>query len=117
MNIPKALLIGFGAGVASGMLGIGGAIILVPGMVHVLGLSQHMANATSLAVVIPATMVSAAVYRSFGQLDMNLALLFAVGGMVGAYWGAALLPRINALTLKRLFAILAMSLALRMWFA
>ncbi|MBP2667104.1 MAG: Sulfite exporter TauE/SafE, partial [Firmicutes bacterium] len=53
MEKIKALLIGFTGGIVGGLLGIGGAIILVPLMVHYLGVSQHMAHATSLAVIIP----------------------------------------------------------------
>ena len=117
MNTQKTLLIGFGAGIAGGLLGIGGAIIMVPGMVFILGLPQHVANATSLAVVIPSTLMSAVVYSSFGQLDLGLSALFALGGMAGAYLGSSLLPKINALHLRRLYAVLAMVMAVRMWFS
>lgn len=117
MKVIKTLLIGVGAGLASGLLGIGGAIIMVPGMVYILGLSQYMANATSLAVVIPIAVVSAAVYQSFGQLDTTLAALFAAGGMAGAYLGAALLPRVQPEHLRRIFSVLTFALAVRMWFS
>lgn len=117
MNTVKTMLIGFAAGIASGLLGIGGAIIMVPGMVYSLGLSQHMANATSLAVVIPGAVVSAAVYRSFGQLDTGLAALFAVGGMAGAYLGSSLLPKVQPAHLRRIFGVLTFALAVRMWFS
>jgi uncharacterized membrane protein YfcA len=117
MKLIKTTLIGFGAGIASGLLGIGGAIIMVPGMVYTLGLSQHMANATSLAVVIPSAFMSAAVYQSFGQLDTGLAALFAIGGMAGAYLGSALLPKVQPEHLRRIFGVLTFALAVRMWFS
>ncbi len=110
----KALLIGFVGGVTGGLLGIGGSIILVPLMVHFLGVSQHMAHATSLAVIIPGAIVSAFVYREFGQLDFGLAGLFAVGGICGAYIGASLMPYVKPHVLKRIFAVLALSIAIRM---
>jgi uncharacterized membrane protein YfcA len=114
MEKYKALLIGFAGGVIGGLLGIGGAIILVPLMVSFLGVSQHMAHATSLAVIIPGAVVSALVYKGFGQLDFGLAGLFAVGGICGAYIGASLMPYVKPHVLKRIFAVLALFLAIRM---
>jgi hypothetical protein len=110
----KALLIGFAGGVVGGLLGIGGAIILVPLMVSFLGVSQHMAHATSLAVIIPGAVVSAFVYKEFGQLDFGLAGLFAVGGIFGAFIGASLMPYVKPHILKMIFAVLALSIAIRM---
>jgi len=90
---------------------------LIKTMVYTLGLSQHMANATSLAVVIPSAFMSAAVYQSFGQLDTGLAALFAIGGMAGAYLGSALLPKVQPEHLRRIFGVLTFALAVRMWFS
>jgi len=114
MEKVKALLIGFAGGVVGGLLGIGGAIILVPLMVSFLGVSQHMAHATSLAVIIPGAVVSALVYKGFGQLDFELAGLFAVGGIFGAFIGASLMPYVKPHILKMIFAVLALSIAIRM---
>lgn len=110
----KAILIGALAGVTGGLLGIGGAIVMVPCMVNFLGFSQHSAHATSLAVVIPGALISALVYKSFGQLDMTLALLFAGGGMAGAYIGSTIMPKVKPSMLKRIFAVLALALSIRM---
>lgn len=110
----KAVLIGVLGGTVGGLLGIGGTIIMVPCMVYFLGVSQHSAHATSLAVVIPGAVMSAFVYNSFGQLDLKLALLFAVGGMAGAYIGSTLLPKVRPAVLKRIFAVVALALAIRM---
>lgn len=114
MDKAKAILIGTAGGAVGGLLGIGGAIIMVPGMVYLLGVSQHSAHATSLAVVIPGAVMSAFVYNSFGQLDISLAIMFAVGGMAGAYIGSALLPKVRPAVLKRIFAVLALALSVRM---
>lgn len=110
----KAALIGALGGAVGGLLGIGGAIIMVPCLVYFLSISQHSAHATSLAVVIPGAVMSAFVYNSFGQLDITLALLFAAGGMAGAYVGSTLLPRVRPAVLKRIFAVVALALAVRM---
>lgn len=109
-----ALLIGFVGGVVGGLLGIGGAIVLVPLMVNFLAVKQHMAHATSLAVIIPGAVVSALVYKGFGQLDFELAGLFAIGGIVGAYIGASLMPYIKPYVLKRIFAVVTLVIAIRM---
>ncbi len=114
MNKTKAILIGVLGGTVGGLLGIGGAIVIVPCLVYFLGLSQHSAHATSLAVIIPGAVMSAFVYNSFGQLDLTLAVLFAIGGMAGAYIGALLLPRVRPAVLKRIFAVLALAMAIRM---
>lgn len=110
----QTMLIGFGAGIVSGLIGIGGAIVMVPGMTYILMLSQHMASATSLAVIIPGAIVSTAVYYSFGQLDLILTSLFAIGGVVGSLVGSSLMPHIRASVLKRIWAIVALILAIKM---
>lgn len=117
MNLIKAILTGVLAGAVGGLLGIGGAIVMVPCMVYFLGVSQHSAHATSLAVVIPGAVMSAIVYKSFGQLDVKLAVFFAIGGMVGAYIGSTLMPKVKPHILKRIFAVLALALSLRMGLA
>lgn len=114
MNIFKAVLIGIVTGVASGLLGIGGAIIMVPCMVYFLGIPQHNAHATSLAVIIPGAVFGSLVYGSYGQLDLKLAALFALGGMVGAYIGSSLMTKVKPVVLRRIFAVFALLLALRM---
>jgi uncharacterized protein len=110
----KAVSIGALAGAMGGLLGIGGAIIMVPCMVYFLSFSQHSAHATSLAVIIPGAVMGALVYNSFGQLDLGLAAFFAAGGMIGAYIGSSLLPKVKPKVLKRLFAVLALFLSIRM---
>lgn len=108
------ILIGVVTGIVGGLLGIGGAIVMVPCMVYFIGISQHSAHATSLAVVVPGAVMSALVYNSYGQLDIGLALLFAVGGMAGAFIGSALMPKVKPAVLKRIFAAVALLMAIRM---
>jgi len=110
----KALLIGGAGGIGAGLIGIGGGIIMVPCMVSFLGLSQHEAHATSLAAIAPLAVISAIVYNSYGNLDVSLAMLFAVGGTVGAYIGSSLMPYIHPSMLKRLLAVICILTALKM---
>lgn len=106
--------IGFIAGMISGLIGVGGAIVMVPGMTYFLGLSQHMASATSLAVIIPGAFISSLVYCSFGQLDLLWAMIFAIGGIIGSLIGSSLMPYIRPLVLKRIWSIVALLMAIKM---
>jgi len=110
----KAVVIGGAGGIGAGLLGIGGGSIIVPCVVFFLGLSQHEAHATSLAAMAPLAILSAIVYNSYGNLDVSLAILFAVGGMVGAYIGSSLMPYIHPNILKRLLAVICILTAIKM---
>jgi uncharacterized membrane protein YfcA len=111
---PAILLIGALTGLLSGLLGIGGAAILVPGMVDVLGMSQHRATGTSLFVIIPTAFVSAIIYLLNGQLDWPLVILFSVTAVVGATLGARVTGKISALNLRRMFGVFLLFVAIRL---
>lgn len=111
---PGIVLIGALTGLLSGLLGIGGAAILVPGMVDVLGMSQHRATGTSLFVIIPTAFVSAIVYAQNGQMDWTLAALFSLTAVFGATLGARATGRISAANLRRLFGVFLLLVAVRM---
>lgn len=113
-NNFKALLVGGAGGICAGLIGIGGGIVMVPCMVNFLGFSQYAAHATSLAAIAPLAVLSAIVYNSYGNLDLFLAMLFALGGMIGAYLGSSLMPYINPNILKRILAILCILTAIKM---
>ena len=113
-NEIKATLIGGAGGIGAGLIGIGGGIIMVPCMVSFLGLSQYEAHSTSLAAIVPLAVLSAIVYNSYGNLDVSLAMLFAAGGMVGAYIGSSLMPYIHPNILKRLLAVICILTAVKM---
>lgn len=110
----RVVLYGVLAGVLSGMLGIGGGMILVPVMVSLLGLSQHEAHATSLAVIIPTAASSAAIYGLHGQLDFTVAAMLTVGSVVGAALGSRWMSKIPAAQLKRMFGVFLVLVGLRM---
>jgi uncharacterized membrane protein YfcA len=108
------LLIGLATGIFSGTLGIGGAAILIPGMVGVLALSQHKAHGTSLMIIVPTAALSAIVYALRGQVDWGLVIVYSASSAVGAVVGASLMPRVPARDLKRLFGIFVLLVAVRM---
>ncbi|HEY3109022.1 MAG TPA: sulfite exporter TauE/SafE family protein [Chloroflexota bacterium] len=110
---PGIVLIGALTGLLSGLLGIGGAAILVPGMVDLLGMSQHRATGTSLFVIIPSAFFSAIVYALNGQMDWPLVAMFSLMAVLGATLGARATGRISAANLRRLFGIFLLFVAAR----
>ncbi|TWH49291.1 sulfite exporter TauE/SafE family protein [Sporomusa sp. KB1] len=105
---------GFVVGILSGLLGLGGGIFLVPIMVTYFNITQHIAQATSMAIVIPTALISSIIYGFHGNTDVNLALNLIVGSTLGASIGARIMKRIPPIRLKQLFAILLIVVGVRM---
>ena len=110
------IIIGFTAGMLSGLLGIGGGIILVPAMVYLLGMSQHRAHGTSLAVISLIALASSILYGKSGNVDWTIAIVLAVGGVMGALVGARLCSRTGAPQLRKFFGLLMAVVAVSMLF-
>lgn len=109
------ILIGIVTGIMAGMLGIGGAIIMIPGLVFLLGLSQQAAQGTSLAVMLPPIGILAAFnYFKAGQVNIKFALILAVAFIIGSYFGSRLALEIPQQTLKKVFGILLLLVAVKM---
>jgi uncharacterized membrane protein YfcA len=105
-------------GVVSGMLGIGGAVILVPVLMIVFGFSQGRAQGTSLGALVPPIGIFAALqYYRAGLLDLRAAGLVALGFAAGALFGAALVPHVPTIWLRRAFATLLVYVAAQLMFA
>jgi uncharacterized membrane protein YfcA len=104
MDVLLAVLIGFVAGVSSGMLGVGGGIIFVPGLVFVLGLSQLSAEATSLLAIIPVAIVGAWRQREYGNVRLRAGLLLGALSPLGVVGGAELANVLPARALELSFA-------------
>jgi uncharacterized protein len=106
-----SFVLGLIAGVGSALLGIGGGLIMVPGMVWLLRFRQHRAVGTSLAVILPTAIAAAykyhheAVARHTPGLQFWVVFWLAVGGVLGARYGAALANRLAAKQLKRAFGV------------
>ncbi|MDX9948822.1 MAG: sulfite exporter TauE/SafE family protein, partial [Bacteroidales bacterium] len=85
------IVTGIVTGVMAGMLGIGGAVIMIPSLVFLLGFSQQMAQGTSLAVMLPPIGIIAAYnYYKAGQVNLKFAMILAVTFIVGSYFGSKL---------------------------
>lgn len=104
-------------GIASGMMGIGGGLIMVPAMVLVLGYSQHMAQGTSLAMMLPPIGILAAwKYYQSGSINFTSAIILAIGFVVGGLIGASLVQPISETTLRRIFGVVMLLVSLKMIF-
>ncbi|MEA2441330.1 MAG: uncharacterized protein QOH76_2754 [Thermoleophilaceae bacterium] len=104
MEYVAAALIGFVAGVSSGMLGVGGGIIFVPGLVFALGLSQLSAEATSLLAIVPVALVGAWRQREYGNVRLRDGLVLGALSPVGVVAGAELANVLSARALELSFA-------------
>ena len=104
MLYVQLLLFGACIGVMSGMLGIGGGIILVPGLILLFGFTQQEAQGTSLAALsIPIFAFAAVVYYRYGYVKLPATAAVAVGIMLGAYVGARLIPYVPQVWLRLAF--------------
>lgn len=109
------LLIGVITGILAGMLGIGGAIVMIPALVLLMGFSQHSAQGTSLAVMLPPIGILAAYnYYKAGHVNLKFALILAAAFIIGSYFGSKLALNIPQNLLKKIFGILLLLVAFRM---
>lgn len=116
MTIQLALAIvvaGVAVGVMSAMFGVGGGILMVPFMVLALSEPQHLAEGTSLLVIVPTAAVGVVVHRRRSYVSMRTAILLAIGGIAGAWLGAVVALRLAADTLQVGFGILMAVAGLR----
>ena len=109
-------LIGLGglAGASSGLLGIGGGIIMVPVLVVAFFYTQQMAQGTALAVMIPTALMGACTYAGAHKVHWAAAVVMVAGSVVGARYGATLALVLPQAVLRTLFALLMVGVAVRM---
>jgi len=118
MNLALLVLLGLGAGVLAGLFGIGGGLVIVPGLVLLANMDARMAAGTSLAaLVLPTGLLGAWEYYREGLMDVRAALVVALGLFVGAYFGAKLTVGLDALLARRLYAGFLVLMGARLFFA
>ncbi len=112
------LLTGLAAGMVSGSLGVGGGIVLVPALIFVMGFTQHQAQGTSLAMMLPPVVIFAAInYYKEGHINIKVALILMVAFTLGAYLGSKFALNISPKILKKAFGTLLIIAALKMIFS
>jgi uncharacterized membrane protein YfcA len=111
-TIALLLLVGLLAGMLSGLVGLGGGVIIVPALVFVLGFSQHQATGTSLGILLlPAGIFAVMNYYKRGYVDMNVVLLVFAGFLVGGYLGSRISVSLSEVMLKKIFAVVLLLIA------
>lgn len=109
------LLLGLIAGYFSGLVGIGGGVIIVPALVFLFGFSEHTAQGTTLALLIPPIGILAALsYYHKGYVDIKTALIICIGFVIGGYLGGKMAVGFSESILKRIFAITLIVLGAKM---
>lgn len=112
------LLLGLAAGFLSGLIGIGGGIIIIPALVFLFGLSQHQAQGTTLALMVPPIGILAAwIYYNQGYVDLKIAAFICVGFLFGGLFGARLATGLSNEVLEKVFGVALLLIALKMIFS
>ncbi|HWQ68490.1 MAG TPA: TSUP family transporter [Patescibacteria group bacterium] len=118
IEILLYVLLGLVAGIFSGLIGIGGGIIIIPALVFVFGLSQHQAQGTTLALLVPPIgLLAAWTYYSKGYVDLRIASLICIGFFAGGLVGAKLAIGLSNPVLEKLFGAALFLISLKMIFA
>jgi uncharacterized membrane protein YfcA len=109
------LLIGIIAGIMSGLLGIGGGTIVIPALVYLYGMSQHLSQGTTLAMMVPPIgLLAAWQYWRNGNVNIGWAAILCLGFFFGGLLGACYAQWIPDLALKRIFGVFFLIIALKM---
>ena len=116
-NIILYLALGLLTGVCSGLVGIGGATIIIPALIFMFGLSQHTAQGTTLALMVPPIGILAAwTYYQKGFVDIKIAGFICIGFLIGGLFGAKLAVGLPAPLLKKMFGVFMLIISLKMIF-
>lgn len=108
-------IIGILTGIFSGLLGVGGGLIMIPMFVFFLGFSQHMAQGMSLAVMLPpVTLLAAWNYHKAGEIDWKIALIVSVLFIIGGFFGSKIALKIDQQLLKKIFGVFIILVGLKM---
>ena len=115
--IVLLLIIGVLAGMLSGLIGIGGGIIVIPALVFFLGFSQQTAQGTTLAMMVPPIgLLAAWAYYKEGFVDVRAAAIICIGFIAGSYFGAKFATGISQDMLRKIFSVILILVAIKMFF-
>jgi len=111
------IIVGLAAGMLSGLVGVGGGIIIVPALVFFLSFSQHEAQGTSLGILLlPAGIFAVINYYKKGFIDIKIVLILFAGFLIGGFLGSKMALSFSEATLKKIFAGLLLVIACKMLF-
>ncbi|MBI4533241.1 MAG: sulfite exporter TauE/SafE family protein [Candidatus Melainabacteria bacterium] len=117
MTIVLGLILGVLAGIFSGLVGVGGGVLIVPALVFLFGMSQHQAQGTTLAILVPPIgLLAAWTYYKQGYVDLKIAALICIGFFLGGLLGAKVATMLSAKVLQRVFGVFMLLLSVKMIF-
>src|SRR6478672_9735477 len=120
MNLHTILIlvfIGIAAGMLSGLIGVGGGIIIVPSLIYFLSFSQKTAQGTSLGLLLlPAGILAVIQYYKQGYVDIKMVGILALGFLAGGYFGSRIALSLPQETVKKIFAIVLLLIGVKMLF-
>ena len=109
------IITGLAAGMLSGLVGVGGGIIIVPALVFFLGFSQHEAQGTSLGILLlPAGIFAVINYFKQGYIDIKVVLILFAGFLIGGFLGSKMALSFSEATVKKIFAVMLLLVAFKM---
>jgi len=116
-GIIPYIILGLAAGVLSGLVGIGGGILIIPALVLIFGFTQQTAQGTTLALMVPPIGILAAwAYYQQGYVDLKVAGLICLGFVLGGYFGAKLAISVPKDMLQKIFGGFLLLVSLKMLF-
>ena len=111
------IIIGLAAGVLSGLVGVGGGLIIVPALVYFVAFSQKAAQGTSLGILLlPVGILAVMQYYQKGFIDVKVVLIVSLGFLIGGWFGSKMAVSLPVATIKKIFAIFMLLTALKMLF-
>lgn len=115
MHGLEFVILGLVVGILSGVMGVGGAVFIVPALVYLFGWQQHMAQGTTLAMLIPPIGILAAwKYYEAGHVDLKVAGFMCLGFFVGGYFGGLIANQLPGDTLRKVFGVALFLMSLKM---
>ena len=109
------ILIGLLTGFVSGLLGIGGGTVMVPGLVLIAGFSQQMAQGVALAMIVPTAALGAYAYFRKGKVVTGVLVFMIAGALIGTLLGSSLANQIPAVQLKKIFGVFVIFLSIKIF--
>ena len=111
------IIVGLAAGMLSGLVGVGGGIIIVPSLVYFIGFSQKTAQGTSLAMImLPVGIFGVMQYYKQGHVDFRIVGILAIGFLAGSFFGSKIALSLPQETVKKIFAVCMIIIAVKMLF-
>ena len=113
-TIALFLLTGFGMGLLSGLLGIGGGVILVPMLIFFFGMEQHLAQGISMLIIIPISISGLWALRNENLIDFSIVTRIAAGAVIGVMISASFVQYVPASILRKIFGIFVLYAGMKM---